>query len=135
MVGKYQLQFGAEQFISGMASSDYSTDGALGTSCVGLNPFVTPGLMRALASSTDISTSVAGNIIASSEDSNAVSPNNRYFIDDATNAANYYSYNGALSTGSNSIQATGGISDICATAFSFAPFTAVAVNSNFLIFL
>lgn len=98
MIGNHQLQFGSEQFISGMASSDFSTDGALGTSCTGLNPFVTPGVIRPLGSSTDISTNVAGNIIASCEDSSATSPNNRYFIDDASASANYYSFNGTTIT-------------------------------------
>lgn len=106
MIGQHQLQFGAEQFISGMASSDYSTDGALGTSSTGLNPFVTPGLMRGIANSTDISTNVVGNIICSCEDSNAVSPNNRYCIDDASGAANYYSFNGSSFTKQHTGSAT-----------------------------
>lgn len=106
MVGKYQLQFGSEQFITGMSSSDYATDGALGTSSIGLNPFATPGLMRGLASPTDISTNVAGNIILSCEDSNAVSPNNRYCIDDASGAANYYSFNGSTFTKQHTGSAT-----------------------------
>lgn len=108
MIGKYQIQLGAEQLTSGMASSDYATDGALGTSSTGLNPFIANrGVMYAMASPTDISTNVAGSIVASCEDSNAVSPNNRYFIDDATNAANYYSYNGTSVTKVKTGTATG----------------------------
>lgn len=97
-VGKYQLQLGPDQFISGMASSDYATDGALGTSSSGLNPFVTPGVIRAIANGTDISTNISANILASCEDSNTVGPQNRYFIDDSTNAANYYYFNGTAVT-------------------------------------
>lgn len=81
-----------------MSSSDYATDGALGVSSQGLNPFIQPGLMNQLASPTDISTNVAGNLIASCEDTNASSPNKRYFIDDASGAANYYSFNGSTIT-------------------------------------
>lgn len=98
MIGKYQIQLGADQFISGMSSSDFATDGALGVSSSGLNPFVTPGVIRGLANSTDISTNVSGNIILSCEDSNAIAPNNRYCIDDASGAANYYSFNGTSFT-------------------------------------
>lgn len=98
MVGNYQIQLGPDQHITGMASSDFTNDGSLGTSSTGLNPFVTPGVIYGIANSTDISTNVAGGIIASCEDSNAVSPNNRYFIDDASGAANYYSFNGSSVT-------------------------------------
>lgn len=105
MIGKYQIQLGAEQIISGMASSDFATDGALGVSSSGLNPFATPGIMRALAGGTDISTNLTGNIIASCEDFNTISPNNRYMVDDTANGSGYYSFNGTtitkLKTGSS----------------------------------
>lgn len=91
MIGKSQIQLGAEQFISGMSSTDYATDGALGVNSNGLNPFVAPGAMYSLAGATDISTNVVDNIICSCEDSNATSPNNRYLLGDA---AHYYSDNG-----------------------------------------
>lgn len=95
MIGKYQIQLGAEQLTSGMSSSDFATDGALGVSSVGLNPFVIPGTVYPMASPTDISTNVADNIIASCEDSNATAPNNRYMLGDA---ANYYMYSGSSIT-------------------------------------
>lgn len=85
MIGKYQVQLGADQLISGMASSDYATDGALGTSSNGLNPFLKPGIMRALAAPTTVTSPIAGNIIASAEDSpgsSVVSSNNRTMVDD-----------------------------------------------------
>lgn len=107
MIGRYQLQLGADQILSGMASSDYATDGGLGTSSSYLNPFVTPGVMRSLATPTDVSTNVAGNLIASCEDTNATLPNNRYFIDDTANAANYYSFNGTTITKVKTGSATG----------------------------
>lgn len=106
MIGAHQLQLGSDQFITGMSSSDFSTDGALGVSSTGLNPFVQPGVMYGLTG-TDISTNVAGNIIASTEDSNASSPLNRYMIDDANGAANYYSYNGSAITKVKTGTATG----------------------------
>lgn len=94
-IGKYQIQLGADQLVSGMSSSDFATDGALGVSSNQLNPFAVPGVMYSLAAPTDISTNVVDNIIASTEDSNASSPNNRYLLGDA---ANYYSYNGTSIT-------------------------------------
>lgn len=130
MVGKFQLQLGADQFVTGMSSSDYATDGALGTSSVGLNPFITPGLMRGLANSTDISTNVAGNIIASCEDSNAVSPNNRYMIDDASH---YYSFNGTTITNQHTGSATfiAGKSDLISfDSLFFATSTSTLVSWN-----
>lgn len=123
MIGKYQVVLGADQLTSGMASSDYATDGALGTPCTGLNPYIVPGLIYPLAASTDISTNVADNLIASCEDSSATLPNNRYMIG---NAANYYSYNGTAITK----QATGsatyvqGMSDLISFDGSFFATTA-----------
>lgn len=95
MIGKQVLQIGADQFISGMASSDYATDGALGVSSSGINPFVTPGVIRATAAPADISTNVAGNIIASCEDGQTILGYDRLFVDDA---ANYYTLSGSTIT-------------------------------------
>lgn len=103
MIGKYQQQLGADQFISGMSSSDYATDGMLGTTSSGLNPFVTPGLIRAIANPTDVSTNIAGNLIASCSDAAASFSNNRFAVDDARN---YYSFNGTSFTKQKT--ATGG---------------------------
>lgn len=91
MVGKFQLQLGAEQLMSGMSSSDFATDGALGVSSTGLNPFITPGIIKPLAGSTDLSANLLGNIIASAEDSQISlgGSYNRTFIDDV---GNYYTY-------------------------------------------
>lgn len=98
MIGKFQLQLGADQLISGMSSSDFATDGALGTSTSGINPFIKPGTIYGLATAVDVSTNIAGSLIASCEDSNSVAPNNRYAIDNASGAANYYSFNGSTFT-------------------------------------
>lgn len=89
MVGKYQIQLGADQLISGMSSSDFATDGALGVSSSGLNPFLKAGTIMALASSIDLSTNISGNVIASAEDSQTNAAYNRTWIDDA---GNYYTY-------------------------------------------
>lgn len=89
MVGKFQIQLGAEQLMSGMSSSDFATDGALGVSSTGLNPFITPGIMAPLSSPTDLSTNILGNIIASAEDSQGVTNYYRTFVDDG---GNYYTY-------------------------------------------
>lgn len=92
MIGKFQIQLGADQLISGMSSSDYSTDGALGTSCTNLNPFSTPGIIRATATPTDASTNLSGNLVATSDDSQTVAPVVRVAIDDA---GNIYSWGGS----------------------------------------
>lgn len=92
MIGKFQLQLGSEQLVSGMSSSDYAQDGALGVSSVLLNPFVTPGVMRPLASGTNLSVNLADSIIASCEDSQASFAYNRTMVGDA---GNYYTYNGS----------------------------------------
>lgn len=68
MVGKYQIQLGADQLTSGMSSSDYTTDGALSNASTGLNPFVTPGIIRSNYLATSTSATLVDNVIASSED-------------------------------------------------------------------
>lgn len=86
MIGKYQLQLGAEQLISGMSSSDYATDGALGNGSFALNPFVTPGIIRAMNDVNDTNTNIVDNFIATSEDATG-NLNARLAVGDA---ANYY---------------------------------------------
>lgn len=117
MIGRYQLQLGAEQLISGMSSSDYATDGALGTSSDQLNPFVTPGIIRAMASASNRSTNLSADLVASSEDSQVVGGVNRVLVD--TGGAIYSSAsNGALtkqiSAGSDSYSF--GVTDMVAFA-------------------
>lgn len=85
MIGKFQLQLGAEQLTSGMSSSDYATDGALGVSSHDVNPFLVPGALAAVPIPTDKSTNVADNFIATSEDS--INNGARLAVG---NAANYY---------------------------------------------
>lgn len=92
MIGKNQIVLGTDQFATGTASSAYSSDGVFAPSSYGLNPFVRPGAIYQTAAETDASTNVAGEFIASSEDSQAVSAQNRIFVD---NAANYYFWNGS----------------------------------------
>lgn len=129
MIGKFQLQLGSEQFISGMASSDYAPDGGLGTSSYGLNPFVTPGLMRMLASGSDVSTSVAGNIIASCEDSQIIAGNNRTCIDDL---GNYYTVSGVgvFTKTNTAITNVAGYKQGFSDMVSFAGNTYVTTNGN-----
>lgn len=97
---KAQLTIGADQFIRGMSTSDYSSDGGYTSSSVNINPLLTPGVMRSTAAEVDASTNVGGNLLASCEDVNAVSPNNRYFVDDV---AKFYKFNGTTMT----VQQTG----------------------------
>lgn len=92
MIGARQLQLGAEQMISGMSSSDFATDGALGVSSRGLNPFVIPGTIRPLSGATDVSANLSGNLVATSGDSQTVAPSVRVGIDDA---GNIYSWGGS----------------------------------------
>lgn len=87
MIGKFQLQLGAEQLISGMSSSDFATDGALGNTSSQINPFVTPGIIRGTLNLGDASGSpLVDNIVASSEDATG-GLKARLAVGDA---ANYY---------------------------------------------
>lgn len=95
MIGKKQIQLGYDQYILGMASNDFSGDGALGTSSFGLNPFSQQGVMRPIANLVDNSSNMSGNMIASCEDSQVVSPNNRIIKDDDFNL---YSWSGSAIT-------------------------------------
>lgn len=86
MIGKFQLQLGADQLMSGMSSSDYATDGALGNTSSQINPFVTPGVIRGMNNLSDTSTNLVDNIVASSEDATG-GLKARLAVGDA---ANYY---------------------------------------------
>lgn len=99
MIGKFQIQLGAEQLMSGMSSSDFATDGALGVSSHDINPFLVPGAIAATAQPTDKSTNVSDSIIASIEDS--ITNGARLTVG---NAANYYTID---SSGNVTKQATG----------------------------
>lgn len=116
MIGKYQIQLGADQITSGMASSAYATDGALDVSCYGLNPFVVPGVMYGMGAYTNTSTNVVTGMVASCEDPNGTVPNNRFFVDGAAGAANYYTLAGTTVTKRTTGTATyaPGISDLVA---------------------
>lgn len=87
MIGKYQLQLGAQELTSGMASSDYATDGSLGVTSLNINPFTQRGIIYPTAALTDKSTNLVGNLIASCEASGIATSYDRLFVDDA---ANYY---------------------------------------------
>lgn len=80
-IGANQIQLDGTQFVRGMASSDYANDGGFGSSSVGINPRVTPGVIYATASATDISTNVTGEIIATAEDSQSTAAYDRLFVD------------------------------------------------------
>lgn len=116
MIGAHQLQLGADQITSGMASSDFATDGALATSCYGLNPFAVPGVMYGMGPYTNVSTNVVTGMVASCEDPNGTSPNNRFFVDGAAGAANYYTLAGTTVTKRTTGTATylPGITDLVA---------------------
>lgn len=95
MTGKYQIQIGAQQFLQGMAASDYATNGGLGTSSSGIDPFYLAGTLKATTTATDISTNVTGTVVATAEDSQSISSYNRVFVDDDNR---YYTYNGTSCT-------------------------------------
>lgn len=111
MIGKYTREIGPDEFLAGMAESDYATNGAIGTSSYSLNPFHTPGRIKATYWD-DASTNVAGDFIASCEDASATLSNNRYFVD---SSRNYYSWNGTAITKQKTASAgtyTFGITDM-----------------------
>jgi len=115
MIGKFNLQLGSEQLMSGMSSSDYATDGALGNGSYQMNPFVTPGIIRGTLNTGDTTYAVSsvGNIIATSEDATgglnarlAVAENaNYYTIDTSGNIVKVF-------TGSDTSHYTFGRTDI-----------------------
>lgn len=86
MIGKKQLVFGARQFNSGMAASDYSIDGSLSTTSTRLNPFVLPGAMKGTLLISDQANNLADTPIASVEDGTG-SLKARLFVG---NAGKYY---------------------------------------------
>lgn len=89
------LIIGPEQFVQGMASSDYSPDGGIGTSSHSINPQLVPGVIYATASPVDCSTNVTGRIIATSQDSQATVPEARIMVDDE---GAIYSFDGSTAT-------------------------------------
>ncbi|WP_295133373.1 hypothetical protein [uncultured Reyranella sp.] len=85
MDGKTLLTIGAKEILDGLASSDYAANGGFGVSSSNLNPFPTEGILQATQDPTDKSTNLSGNLIASCEDSQVVSPANRVLIDASGN--------------------------------------------------
>jgi hypothetical protein len=102
-LGKNQIQFDATQFIKGQSLSDYSPDGGFGSSTKSVNPRITPGVIYATAATSATSTSPSGNFIASCEDSQYSSAQNRIFVDDV---GNYYYFNGTDITKQKTASAT-----------------------------
>lgn len=127
MIGKQQIPLGADQIVSGMASSDFAPDGGLGTSCVNVNPFALPGAIKATVTPTDSSTNVAGTMIASAEDSQNISAYNRLYVD---GVGQYYTFSGAAitkrQTGAATTKYTFGFTDMA----SFALNTYVTLIDN-----
>ncbi len=69
MIGKQQLSLGANELMSGVAASDFSTDAALSNQSSGINPFIKPGMIKATASAVDKSTGLETDpIIATCEE-------------------------------------------------------------------
>ena len=100
MIGAKQFEVNYKQFTAGMTTTDFTSDGGFGPSSVNINPLSQVGVMRATATPTDASTNLAGNIIASCEDSRSSSFADRLFVD---GSANYYT----LSSGTLTKQKTG----------------------------
>lgn len=128
MIGKQTLVLGYDKLVSGMASSDFANDGALGTSSFGINPFAVQGIVRSTVTPTDKTTNLVATMIASCEDSQGVSSDNALFVD---NAANYYGCNsvGTLTkrkTGSATTHYTFGKTDMA----SFALNTYVTLDND-----
>lgn len=67
MLGKNQLSFGAGELMSGMAASDYGTDGALGVLSSSINPFLKQGVIRATAAPVTQTTNLVDKMIATCE--------------------------------------------------------------------
>ncbi len=69
MLGKQQLSFGANELMSGVAASDFSTDAALSNQSSNINPFRKPGMITATAAAVNKSTNLETDpIIATCEE-------------------------------------------------------------------
>lgn len=113
MIGAKQQVYGAAQFASGLASSDYAGDAALSLTSSQTNPFVTPGLIRGTKLVADTSTNLVDNIIATSEDGTG-GLKARLAVGDA---ANYYTIDTSgnitkVATGADTSNYTYGRTDV-----------------------
>lgn len=84
MVGKRQLQFDSRNFIQGLSTSSFISDGGVGTDSYNLNLLGQPGVLRATGPTTPTGNSLSASIIASAEDarSSTTTSNARFLIDD-----------------------------------------------------
>lgn len=118
MIGAKSFDISSVDFIKGMTSSPYLTDGGFTNESYGMNVNNTPGLMYTQGAITDKSTNLASgkSLIASSEDPRSSSQFARLMVD---NAGNYYTWNATTLTnvhtdGTNPGKYTSGITDMIA---------------------
>ncbi len=114
MIGKQQLQITGDQLAAGLATSDYLSDGGIGSQATNINPILTPGVIRG-SSVIDASTNVTGKMIASAPDSQATSAYGKTFVDDE---GGYYTWDSPVmtkrKTGASTTKYIFGVTDMAA---------------------
>lgn len=83
MIGKNQIQITGTQFAAGLCTSNYLSDGGMGTESANINPLITQGLIYATGTFSNSGLSAA--IVASSEDFQNPSTTNRWIVDTSSN--------------------------------------------------
>jgi len=93
MIGRYPIEIGEKEFLDGITSSPYSSDGGFSpeTNKVSITSSTDKiGLLYQSPTLSDISTNLSGNIIASASDNGTLTSVLRYFL---TDTGNFYSMN------------------------------------------
>lgn len=93
MIGKKELILNAEDFVKGMSSSDYVSDGGFSNLSTAVNLTYNPGVLYwpAQVTNADPDSRLTGNIIASSTDDDVFLGYERKMV---TDDGKYYRYNG-----------------------------------------
>lgn len=84
MLGKSQITIASTQFTAGLATSDFTTDGGIGTTSTNLSMIAQPGVVRAMPTSTPTKSgaAISGGIVASCESPETTTTHNyRWFVD------------------------------------------------------
>lgn len=89
MIGKYQIEIDAKDFVRGMSTSDHIADGGFSSETDQTNITSPVGTIHSPALPTDASTNLAGEIIASAGDANVLG-NSKYFL---TDTGKFYTWN------------------------------------------
>jgi len=94
MIGQKSFEINADDFLRGISSSDFITDGGLSNKTAGINLTKTPGLLYYAAAKVDTTDELEGDMISSCEDGTlGTAAVDRVVVD---NEGKYYTWNGTL---------------------------------------